>query len=114
MIIAGLAASNICTLRHPVRFPDQVGPLLALEEQAANAMIFDPIGVPDLLQTESYVQATLSTLDTPACDHIFPRRNRYPALRPRVQETPKLRAGPDESIEWMSALADDLQALTTD
>ncbi|SDU11884.1 hypothetical protein SAMN04489733_1290 [Amycolatopsis keratiniphila] len=69
MTIAGLAASNICTLRHPARFPDQVGPLLALEEQAANATIFDPTGVPDLLQTESYIQATLSTLDTTDCDH---------------------------------------------
>ncbi|WP_125695286.1 DUF5753 domain-containing protein [Amycolatopsis sp. WAC 04169] len=69
MTIAGLAASNICTLRHPARFPDQVGPLLALEEQATNATIFDPAGVPDLLQTESYIQAELSTLDTPVWDH---------------------------------------------
>lgn len=69
MTIAGLAASNTCTLRHPIRFPDQVGPLLALEEQAASATIFDPTGVPDLLQTESYIKAELSTLDTPICDH---------------------------------------------
>ncbi|MFE5565856.1 Scr1 family TA system antitoxin-like transcriptional regulator [Amycolatopsis japonica] len=39
--------------------------IAGLEEQAANPTIVDPTGVPDLLQTESYVQATLSTLDTP-------------------------------------------------
>ncbi|MFE6612023.1 DUF5753 domain-containing protein [Amycolatopsis sp. NPDC057786] len=69
MTLAGLASSKTCTLRHPARFPDQVGPLLALEERAANAMIFDPTGVPDLLQTESYIRAELATLDTPVCAH---------------------------------------------
>ncbi|MGK4593936.1 DUF5753 domain-containing protein [Amycolatopsis sp. WAC 04197] len=69
MTLAGLAASKTCTLGHPARFPDQVGPLLAIEEQAAEATIFDPTGVPDLLQTEPYVRAELSALNIPVRNH---------------------------------------------